>query len=1025
MNTLRHGIMKTLRRWALCLALAASWPAWSWAGDVVYENTNAQVSGMERTLNEYGEDITLASGPKRIVTEFLFKYYLGGTISGAETVRLRFYAPTNEAPGSLLFDSGQLALTNGFGMVAVNPGVEVPDTFIYTVQFQAGAGAIVGLVITGPPTVGSSGNAFWIRGQDGWRQYLYSGGALPANFHVRVSAANQPDEKPPVITRQPRSWDVTAGTNLALQVFATGSAPLACQWQRSGVDIPGATGPVLAFQPVEVGQAGVYRVAISNAFGLTLSAPAHLYVSPVVYGSAVYDNTANPLNLDVYSAIEFGDQITLAGPPGQRVVTCFKFDYTWSTNATGNEVVRLRFYDNQGLSNAPGRLLYQSAPLAVTNGSHTLKTYPNLAVPDTFTWTVAVDNSEDRILALRCYDPPSLGSAPATYWEHQNQVWTLRTINGVQANFNAQVIADYDHTQQPPGILSQPLDTLATNGLPAALEVELGGTIPLFCQWWFNGQPIGETNRTWLQFPSLSTNQAGLYWAVISNAYGAVTSRVATLTVLAPPVITSQPLSQSLLNRGQGYLSVAASGTPPLAFQWLKDGEVLVGENRPQLLFRMVDASLTGTYQVEVSNSAGTAASQPARVEVADPAENQVAYDNLTHNLEKMRSTINEVGDQVTLAGSALERYVTEFKVRYYLDYHATGAETVRVRFYDANGPKGAPKNLLYDSGLLPAKSGTNDLVITPGVEVPGEFDWTVKLGGVSEQRQAGLLFYGPPAVGASATNFWERLDGVWSLLSPNETAGTNSLGNFGARVTAGPRPGAPAILLQPASLEVVAGQEAWFGVTVQETRPLQYQWFFNGEPLAGATGKLLTLPAVTASQAGVYHVVMTNYTTGATSAPASLVVRILPPVITVPLANLAGAWHGSAVFVAGVSGTAPIACQWLLNGSILPGATNTTLALTNLAFEQAGVYTFSASNSAGVAQSEAVLSITDQTSMAGLLVAGEPGARFRIEYQEGIESAKGWNQLDTLTLTNRQQWYFDVQSTGLNQRFYRAIQLP
>jgi hypothetical protein len=145
----------------------------------------------------------------------------------------------------------------------------------------------------------------------------------------------------------------------------------------------------------------------------------------------------------------------------------------------------------------------------------------------------------------------------------------------------------------------------------------------------------------------------------------------------------------------------------------------------------------------------------------------------------------------------------------------------------------------------------------------------------------------------------------------------------------------------------------------------------------------------------------------------------------TLPLTNLAAAWHGSAVFVAGVSGTAPIACQWLLNGSILPGATNATLALANLAFEQAGVYTFSASNSAGLAQSEAVLSITGQTTMAGLLVAGEPGARFRVEYQEMIGSTKSWNLLDTLTLTNRQQWYFDAQSPGLNQRFYRAIQLP
>jgi hypothetical protein len=63
----------------------------------------------------------------------------------------------------------------------------------------------------------------------------------------------------------------------------------------------------------------------------------------------------------------------------------------------------------------------------------------------------------------------------------------------------------------------------------------------------------------------------------------------------------------------------------------------------------------------------------------------------------------------------------------------------------------------------------------------------------------------------------------------------------------------------------------------------------------------------------------------------------------------------------ASVGGTVPIAFQWKTNGVNIPGATNSTLLLTNLQLASAGTYTLLASNAYGTAlSSNAVLQVTN-----------------------------------------------------------------
>jgi predicted esterase len=85
----------------------------------------------------------------------------------------------------------------------------------------------------------------------------------------------------PVITTQPQSGTNVAGTTASFRVAATGTPPLAYQWQRlSGIwrDLAGFTEPNLILSNVQDRNAGDYRVVITDADGEITSDVAHLTV---------------------------------------------------------------------------------------------------------------------------------------------------------------------------------------------------------------------------------------------------------------------------------------------------------------------------------------------------------------------------------------------------------------------------------------------------------------------------------------------------------------------------------------------------------------------------------------------------------------------------------------------------------------------------------------------------------------------------------------------------------------------------
>lgn len=83
----------------------------------------------------------------------------------------------------------------------------------------------------------------------------------------------------PVIATPPAGQSVAAGQPATFSVEAFGQAPLAYQWQRDGVDIPGANGSTYTIPATTSDDQGAaFRVVVANALGSATSAAAALSV---------------------------------------------------------------------------------------------------------------------------------------------------------------------------------------------------------------------------------------------------------------------------------------------------------------------------------------------------------------------------------------------------------------------------------------------------------------------------------------------------------------------------------------------------------------------------------------------------------------------------------------------------------------------------------------------------------------------------------------------------------------------------
>ena len=161
-----------------------------------------------------------------------------------------------------------------------------------------------------------------------------------------------------------------------------------------------------------------------------------------------------------------------------------------------------------------------------------------------------------------------------------------------------------------------------------------------------------------------------------------------------------------------------------------------------------------------------------------------------------------------------------------------------------------------------------------------------------------------------------------------------------------------PAIGIPPQSLIVSTGSPASFSVTA--TGPmLQYLWFFNGNPIPGATNSSINIASAQPAHIGNYYVAVANPAGNVNSAVATLGLGNVAPIINSQPQNQTNNAGGTAIFTVAAIGTMPLSYQWYYNNSTpLLGHTGTQLLLSNITTNDAGNYRCLVTNAFGTTNS-------------------------------------------------------------------------
>jgi hypothetical protein len=170
-----------------------------------------------------------------------------------------------------------------------------------------------------------------------------------------------------------------------------------------------------------------------------------------------------------------------------------------------------------------------------------------------------------------------------------------------------------------PTISSQPPNVAAVIGTNATFSVTASGYTPLYYQWYKNGIAMLGANLTYIAFTSVTNTDAGTYQVVITNSYGQVSSRNATLSVGTMVTITNQPLSLTVTQGQSAIFSVGATGSTPISYQWTKNGADISGATVSTYSIANAVASSAATYAVKVSNLYGSVTSSNALLTVLVP----------------------------------------------------------------------------------------------------------------------------------------------------------------------------------------------------------------------------------------------------------------------------------------------------------------------------------------------------------------------------------------------------------------------
>ena len=164
---------------------------------------------------------------------------------------------------------------------------------------------------------GANAASFTINNVNPGQAGSYSVVVFNAAGSVSSAIATLTVRQPPIITAHPAQQFIKPGSNALFSVSATGNGFLRYQWQRDGINIPGATNITLFIPGAQFSSEGIYRVMVTDSVGPAFSNPAQLLI--LVDPDFIQD----PVSLSVVTGMTFTISATVTNtatlPMGYRL----------------------------------------------------------------------------------------------------------------------------------------------------------------------------------------------------------------------------------------------------------------------------------------------------------------------------------------------------------------------------------------------------------------------------------------------------------------------------------------------------------------------------------------------------------------------------------------------------------------------------------------------------------------------------------------------------------------------------------
>ncbi|MBN86526.1 MAG: hypothetical protein CL885_03285, partial [Dehalococcoidia bacterium] len=817
-----------------------------------------------------------------------------------------------------------------------------------------------------------------------------AGGAVSEEVQLTVV-------QPVVILDEPKSTTQLLGQALKLSAVASGSEPLKYEWYKDGQLIAESNDRLLDIETLGYENAGTYKVRISNEAGYVTSTDAVVTVhEPITIigqpmearviegGEVIFQVEAKgtaPIN---YEWRFNGDAIDGADDPEYKIINAnienigsYQVIMTNPVGVAISKEVKLSVVRPVDIIEEPegvAKLLGQALELSVVaSGSEPLN----------YQWF-----KDGQVLTEFIGDSIFIKSLNV----NDGGIYKVQVSNEAGAQYSADARVE---VHQPITILKQPTEARVIKGGNAVFNIEADGTKPIDYSWRFNGEVLQGEIGPKLFIPNADLENEGVYQVVMSNPAGGMVSQEANLNVVRPVVILEQPQGAVKLVGESLSMSVVASGTEPLQYQWYKDGELLVGTENLDFTIDSVSSEDAGIYKVYISNEAGLVESLTADVIVNQPVvitkqpENARVIDgaDATFNVEV-------IGTPPILFKWLYNGVVLEGENEPNLSISKVGSDSEGVyQSVMTNAAGGAVSKEVKLTVVQPIKISKQPDAILDRVQKESIMLEVVASGSQPIDYQ---WFKDDQAIeGAGSPRFEVTKvsslhSGVYYLKLSNEAGeviSESSVVNVYDPIR---------FIDLPEQVQVFAGDDAEISVSAVGSTPIEFQWLYENEPIQGRVNRTLLIENVNDNDVGKYRLVASN-PAGKVISPEVRLLMLNRAVITVPPKGDVLRKGETLSLMVAASGTEPLAYKWMHNGQVLEGFNNARLEILDVQPSDSGVYSVEVSNLGGVDLSEDVI----------------------VEVNEPIRFIK--EPVDKIIPLNYSAT-FEVQSTGSNPKSYQWL---